>query len=106
VKPREKLGLTGAWTRPEDYLGVFARRRTARRARERNRRTQPESPRALLPTVPFLLLLGLLAILAVAIMVMAFPGAQPRPAAKPPMPQERGVASRGWFQEAQKEMRH
>ena len=106
MKPREKLGMTGAWTRPDDYLGVFARRRTARRARERNTRTQPESPRALLSTVPFLLLLGLLAILAVAIMVMAFPGAQPRPAAKPPASQERGVASRGWFQEAQKEMRH
>jgi hypothetical protein len=67
-------------------------------------RTQPENPRLLLSTVPFLALMGLLGVLAVAIMIMAFPGNQhasrPRAAAQ----QEKGVAERGWFQEAQKEM--
>ena len=92
-----------AWTRAEDYLGVFARRRTARRARQAQGRTQPESPRLLLSTVPFLLLLGLLAILVVAIMVLAFPGNQPQLRPKPPSAQQPGVAQRGWFQEAQKD---
>lgn len=105
MKSRPKLDTkSGAWTHPEDYLGVFARRRTARRARQAKGRTQPESPRLLLSTVPFLLLLGLLAILAVAIMVLAFPGNQPPPESKPPTAHETGRAERGWFQEAQKEM--
>lgn len=94
----------GAWTRPDAYLGALARKRMFRRAREEKVRTQPESPRLLLSTLPFLALLGLLAVLAVAIMIAAFPGNQPRPKPKPPAQQEKGVAQRGWFQEAQKEM--
>jgi hypothetical protein len=49
-------------------------------------------------------LIGLLAILAVAIMIVAFPGNQPLPKPKPSAQQEKGVAQRGWFQEAQREM--
>jgi|SRR4051812_33121656 len=92
------------WTRADDYLGVFARRRTARRKREPVTRTQPESPRLLLSTIPFLALIAALAILAVGIMVAAWPGSQPHPAQKA-IPREQGVAPKGWFQEAEKEFR-
>lgn len=95
-----------AWTRPETYLGQLARKRTYRRSREGKGRTQPERPRLLLSTVPFLLLFGLLAILAVAIMIVAFPGNQPSPKTKTAAQREQGVAQKGWFQEAQKEMHH
>jgi hypothetical protein len=97
---------TGRWTRPEDYLGAFARKRAFRRDRRASERTEPESPRLFLSFVPFVALLGLLAVLAVAIMVAAFPGTQP--AATPPQPgqKEQGVAARGWFQEAEKEFHH
>ena len=96
-----------AWTKPDAYVEAMARKRAFRHARDdRRRRTQPETPRLLLSTVPFLALLALLAILAVAIMFIAFPGSQPRPKPKPPQEQEQGVAQRGWFQEAQKEMHH
>jgi hypothetical protein len=94
-----------AWTRPDTYLGAMARKRSFRRARGEPRRTQPESPRMLLSTIPFLALMALLAVLAVAIMILAFPGSQPRPRPQQIAAQERGVAQRGWFQEAQKEMR-
>jgi hypothetical protein len=94
-----------AWTQPEDYLGAMARKRTFRRAHGDKPRTQPEKPRLLLSTVPFLALIGLLAILAVAIMVVAFPGSQPAPKPRPAAAHEQGVAERGWFQEAQKEMK-
>jgi hypothetical protein len=60
----------------------------------------------LLSTVPFLALIGLLAILAIAIAIIAFPGSQPRPGAQQAPAKEKGVAQRGWFQEAQKEMHH
>lgn len=93
-----------AWTRPEDYLGAMARKRSFRKAHADKPRTQPEKPRLLLSTVPFLALIGLLAILAVAIMIVAFPGSQPAPKPKQAAQQEKGVAQRGWFQEAQKEM--
>jgi hypothetical protein len=109
VKPKQRVAdpaPEGAWTKPETYLGLLARRRSYRRDRDDNRRTQPESPRLLLSTVPFLALIGLLAILAVAIMIIAFPGNQPGPNAKAGAQQEKGVAQRGWFQEAQKEMHH
>ena len=92
------------WTRPDDYLGAMARKRTFRRAREPKQRTQPERPRLLLSTVPFLALLGLLAVLAVAIMVAAFPGSQPQLREPAAAAREKGVAPKGWFQEAQKEM--
>lgn len=94
---------TAGWTRPDAYIGAMARKRTFRKARGDKRRTQPESPRMLLSTLPFIALLGLLAILAVAIMVIAFPGNQPRPRAQQGAAKEQGRAERGWFQEAQKQ---
>jgi hypothetical protein len=57
----------------------------------------------LLSTIPFLLLFALLGVLAIAIMVIAYPGNQPVQKPKPTA-KEQGVAQRGWFQEAQKEM--
>jgi len=94
------------WTRADDYVCVFARRRTARRAREPLRpRSQPEAPRLLLSTIPFLALIGALAILSVAIMIAAWPGAHPQRAQRLVVQHEPGVASRGWFQEAQKQFR-
>jgi hypothetical protein len=109
VKEKQKLAHPepdGAWTKPDAYMEALAFKRTFRRAREhRRRRTQPETPRLLLSTVPFLALLGLLAILAVGIMIAAFPGSQPQPKQKIAVT-EQGVAQRGWFQEAEKEMHH
>ena len=97
---------TERWTRPEDYLGAMARKRSLRRGRRASDRTEPESPRLLLSTLPFFALLGLLAILAVAIMIIAFPGSQPQvKPAQPPL-KEQGVARTGWFQEAQKDFHH
>lgn len=96
----------GRWTRPEDYLGAMARKRTFRRRFGRRDRTEPESARLLLSTVPFLALLSLLGVLAVAIMVTAFPGNQPIVGAAPVEPREQGVAQKGWFQEAQREFHH
>lgn len=106
MEPKQRVAdpaPEGAWTKPETYIGALARKRRFRRARGEKQRTEPESPRALLSTVPFLALIGLLAILAVAIMILAFPGSQPQPRPRPPAPQEKGVAQRGWFQEAEKE---
>jgi hypothetical protein len=94
------------WTRPDDYLGAMARKRSFRRAREPRPRTQPERPRMLLSTIPFLALLALLAVLAIAIMVVAFPGSQPQLNEPPAQAKERGIAPKGWFQEAQREMHH
>ncbi|MFL6725743.1 MAG: hypothetical protein ACJ8FS_04410 [Sphingomicrobium sp.] len=104
MKPKQKVAESEeSWTRPETYLGALARKRSFRRAHGDKPRTQPENPRALLSTVPFLALMALLAVLTVAIMILAFPGAQPAP--KPhPRVQQQGEAQRGWFQEAQKEM--
>ena len=104
-------GLTespdGRWTRPEDYLGAMARKRTFRRTRlRRDGPSEPDSPRLLLSTVPFMALLGLLGVLAVAIMIIAFPGSQPQPKAPPLAQREQGVAPKGWFQEAQREFQH
>ncbi|MGN6590184.1 MAG: hypothetical protein ACTHKE_07835 [Sphingomicrobium sp.] len=58
----------------------------------------------LLSTVPFLCLIVLLAILGIAIIVVAIPGNHPVAAGRQAPPREQGVANRGWFQEAQKEM--
>lgn len=93
-----------SWTRPEDYIGALARRRTARKQREPKVRTQPETPRLLLSTLPFLALLAALAVLTVAIMVTAWPGSQPVPRTLLAQ-REQGVAAKGWFQEAQREFR-
>jgi hypothetical protein len=106
VKEKQKLTSPepdDVWTRPETYLGVLLRTHSFRRAHREKPRTQPEAPRAMLSTIPFLILLALLAVLAVAIMIIAFPGNQPVQRSKPPTHQP-GVAERGWFQEAQKEM--
>jgi hypothetical protein len=92
------------WTRPEDYLGAMARRRTARKKREGKLRTQPESPRLMLSTLPFFALLAAMAVLTVAIMVVAWPGSQPQVQPQP-VQHEQGVAAKGWFQEARKEFR-
>ena len=106
----KRQGLTespaGKWTRPEDYLGAMARKRSFRRERRVGDRTESEGQRMLLSTIPFLALIGLLAVLAVAIMILAFPGAQPQE--KPPQiaQKEQGVAARGWFQEAQRQFHH
>lgn len=92
-----------AWTTADDYLGAMARRRTARRARAQRRRTQPETPRLMLSTLPFLAIMVGLAILSLAIMIAAFPGAQPRQQPRASRVGEQGVAPKGWFQEAQRE---
>jgi hypothetical protein len=93
------------WTRIDDYFEALARRRTARRSRGLPARTEPETPRFALSTLPFLALFAGLAVLAVGIAVSAWPGNQP-----PPRPHaarhEQGIAPKGWFQEAQKEMRN
>jgi hypothetical protein len=93
----------GKWTRPDDYLGAMARKRSFRRSRRGPDRTEPEVPQMLLSTVPFLALLLLLGVLAVGIMVTAFPGSQPEENAPQLAQKEQGFAPRGWFQEAQKE---
>ena len=94
-----------SWTQPEAYIVAMARKRGFRRARAEKVRTQPESPRLLLSTVPFLLLIGLLAVLVVAIAVTAYPGSQPQPKPKAVAAKEQGVAERGWFQDAEREMK-
>ena len=93
-----------AWTRIDDYFVALALHRTARRKREPGpRRTQPEAPRFLLSTLPFLMLFGALLVIAVGIMVAAWPGAQPEPR-RTAAEQELGTATKGWYQEAQREM--
>jgi len=103
----KREGLTESpadrWTRPEDYLGALARKRSFRHRWRRSDRGERDAARLMLSTVPFVALLSLLGILAVAIMVTAFPGSQPQVKA-PDLPQhEQGVAQKGWFQEAQRE---
>ena len=108
MKREEKVASPApgaSWTRPDAYIGALARKRSYRRARETGPRSQPVVPQAWLSTVPFAALLAVLAVLAAAIIFAAFPGAQPAPQSKQPVVREQGVAPRGWFQEAQKEMR-
>lgn len=93
-----------SWTRIDDYFESLARRRTARRSRGLPPRTEPETPRFALSTLPFLALFAGLAVLAVGIAISAWPGNQPTP--RPQSAQhERGVAPKGWFQQAEKDMR-
>jgi len=92
-----------AWTRPEDYIGALARKRTFRRSRSRGERTQPEAPQLLLSTLPFLALIVLLAVLGIAIILAAIPGSNPQPKPRQVAAKEQGVAERGWLQEAQKQ---
>ncbi|MES2119589.1 MAG: hypothetical protein V4513_03310 [Pseudomonadota bacterium] len=58
----------------------------------------------LLSTLPFVALIAALGVLAVAIMIAAWPVHDAKPASRQVAPQERGMAAKGWFQEAQKEM--
>jgi hypothetical protein len=108
VKGKEKVTSPApgaAWTRPDAYIDALARNRRYRRARAERPRSQPVSPQLWLSTIPFAAVLAVLAILAVAIVIAAFPGKQmaaPKPQAAA---HERGVAPRGWLQEAQKDMR-
>ena len=95
---------SAGWTRAEGYLVAMARRRTERRKREPKGRTQPESPRLMLSTLPFLALIAAMVLLAVGVMILAFPGAQPRAHPRAAEHQQ-GVATRGWFQEAKKEFK-
>lgn len=90
-----------SWTTPDDYIGAMARKRGYRRAREHRR---PITPRAGFATVPLAAILAILAVVVVAVVIIAFPGNQPSPKAKQVTVREQGVAPRGWFQEAQKEM--
>lgn len=97
---------TDRWTRPEDYLGAMACKRSFRRERRLKNRTEPELPMLFLSTAPFFALLGLLAILAVAIIFTAFPGSQPQVKPPDPAPKQQGVAQKGWLQEAEKDFHH
>jgi hypothetical protein len=91
------------WTGPDAYVEAMVRRRSFRRSHREQERTQPEFPRFVLSTLPFLALLLALAALSVAIMVLAWPRAQPEP--KPQqLAKEQGYAPRGWFEEAEKQM--
>jgi flagellar basal body-associated protein FliL len=92
------------WLRAEDYMETLARRRTARRARASKSRTQPEAPRVLLSTLPFIALMVGLAVLTLGIVIAAWPVSS----AKPPRQAEQaqlGTASKGWYQEAEKQFR-
>jgi hypothetical protein len=107
VKGKEKVTSPApgaAWTRPDAYVAALARNRRFRRARAERARSQPVSPQLWLSTIPFAAILAVLAVLAVAIIVAAFPGKQIVAPKAQPAAHERGVASRGWFQEAQKDM--
>jgi hypothetical protein len=78
VKNKGELDVESrSWTRPNDYLGVFARRRTARKQREPvRRRTQTDQPHFLLSTLPFLLLFGALIVITIGMVALAWPGSQ------------------------------
>jgi hypothetical protein len=106
VKDREKIAPPApghSWTRPDDYIGALARKRSYRRGREGEPRRAPVAPVGL-SAVPLAAILGILAVLVIAIMFVAFPGNQPQPKAKQSEVHEQGVAAPGWFQKAQKEM--
>lgn len=93
------------WTRPDEYIGALARRRTARRSRgdKVRPRTQPEAPRFSLSTLPFLVLFGALLLIAVGIMIAAWPGGRSPPAKQHVASRDIGRAEKGWFQEAEKQ---
>jgi hypothetical protein len=96
-------GPSRSWVRAEDYVEALARRRTARRNRGPLPRTQPETPRLLLSTLPFMALIGGLAVLTLAIIASAWPQTQRPVEARSAA--EVGTASKGWFQDAQKDFR-
>ena len=92
------------WTRIDEYVVGLARRRTARRAHSLRPRTQPEEPRFSLSTLPFLLLMGALIVVAAALFFVAMPRSEPRPEPAPKAA-EKGVAERGWLEDAEREFR-
>ena len=94
------------WTRPEDYLGAMARKRTFRRGRRMHDRTEPESPQLLLSTIPFLALICLLGVLAVAIMFIVLARRHTQPRAAPVAQKELFIAPKLCFQKAQREFHH
>lgn len=59
----------------------------------------------MLSTIPFIALIAALGVLSIAIMISAWPWHEQPSQAKGPPAHEVGVAPKGWFQEAQKEMR-
>ena len=96
---------TRAWTRIDDYLVHMRRRDAASRRRMRlEPRTQPEAPRFMLSTFPFIALIAIFGVMTIAIMIAAWPGKEARVRERPAT-HEIGTASRGWFQEAQRDMR-
>jgi hypothetical protein len=106
VKGKQKVASPApgaSWTKPDAYVAALVRMHSYRRARADKPRTQPVSPQPWLSTIPFAVILAVLAVIAVAVMFAAFPGTQPDPKPNKPV-HEQGVASRGWFQEAQKDM--
>ena len=92
------------WTRIDEYVVGLARRRTARRAQSLQPRTQPEEPRFSLSTLPFLLLMGALIVVAGALFLVAIPRSAPQPE-QAPKAAEKGVAERGWLEDAEREFR-
>lgn len=93
---------TRPWARIDEYVVGLARRRTARRAQSPGPRTQPEDPRFSLSTLPFLLLMGALIVIAAAVFFVAMPGSAPRPEPTAKAA-EKGVAERGWLEDAERE---
>ena len=104
----EKHGLSAPaarrWTSADDYIEGLIRLRRSRKASQPRARTEPETPRLLLSTAPFVALLAALGVLSVAIMIAAWPIHQSSEARRQTAPPERGVAAKGWFQEAQRDM--
>lgn len=100
--PREP----SAWTRIDRYARPLRDRRAAARRRVRiEHRTEPETPRLDLSTLPFLALLSVLVVLTVAFVVAAWPGRQSHAPTGEAAAAERGTAPKGWFQDAEREMR-
>ena len=104
---KQRLSAPAArkWTNADDYIEGLIRLRRNRTARGKPVvRTEPETPRLLLSTVPFGALLAALGVLSVAIMIAAWPVHEVSVTKQEAAQLERGVAPRGWFQEAQKDM--
>jgi hypothetical protein len=103
--PRLTAPAARKWTQADDYVEAFGRSRSFGRSRRPGERTESETQRLWLSTVPFLALLAALAVLSAAIMITAVRGQDAQPAARQIPQHERGVAQRGWFEEARKQFR-